>query len=291
MILGGTTVSAEEASYVRIVQLTLRREVNGISKVYFVDQYGTIIAELKLATSNNDDHRKWEVYVTGASYQFPANEPVKVGIAFDMLPKDGGGSSNELVEIESFSMQAEGVTSGNTKYLFLDSQVYPMHQTAFGRLTMAKNVLPTEGVMTPGALRKVGSVQFAAETSTGGTVAIKAVDFILTYSNVSLSNWKIGDATAGILADCGIESAEDVHVVCAQIPDARSNVGHDGLILSLYADVALPAPIDGHVNIMLAGRGRIGQPGSFTWTDQSGIFTWIEEGVPFGGNVSWTVTK
>lgn len=289
LILGGTTVSADEASYLRRVNLTLRREVNSIDKVYFVEDDGDIIAELTPVTSDNSDNRKWEAVVTGASYQFPANAPVKVGIAFQLKPKDGGGSSNELVEVEIFSMQGEGVTSGNTKYLFLDNQVYPQHQTAFGRITTAKSVLPASGTLPVGTQRQVASLLFTADSATGGLVYVRGVDFLLMASDVTISNFKIGDAAANMLADCGVEKDSETHVVCLQIPEGRSYVDDDGLVLNLYADVALPAPVDGHVNLILEGRGRIGQAGSFQWFDQSGIFNWIEEDVPFGGNTGWTV--
>ena len=289
LILGGVTTSAEEAAYLRVVKLVLRREVNSIAHVYFVEDDGDVIAELLPATSDNNDHRKWEVFVTGSSYQFPADMPKKVGIAFDLDPKDGGGSSNELVEVESFSMQGEGVTSGNTKYLFLDSQVYPQHQTAFGRLSMAKSVLPTSGTLKVGTQRQVASVKFMADAATGGQIYVKGVDFLLMASDVTVSNFKIGDAQAGMLSDCGVEKESETHVVCQMIPEGRAYVGGEGTILSLYADVSLPAPVDGHLNLVLTGRGRIGQAGSFIWTDQSGIFNWIEEDVPFGGNTGWTV--
>lgn len=289
LILGGTTVSAEEASYLRRVGLTLRREVNSIDKVYFVEDDGDVIAELLPATSDNNDNRKWEVFVTGASYQFPANVSTKVGIAFQLKPKDGGGSSNELVEIETFSMQGEGVTSGNTKYLFLDNQVYPQHQTAFGRITTAKSVLPASGTLKVGAQRLVASVRFTADTATGGLVYVRGADFLLMTSDVTISNFKIGDAAANMLADCGVEKDSETHVVCSQIPEGRAAVDDDGVLINLYADVALPAPVDGHVNLILEGRGRIGQAGSFQWFDQSGVFNWIEEDVPFGGNTGWTV--
>lgn len=289
LILGGTTTSADEAAYLRVVKLALRREVNGIAKVYFVEDDGDVIAELVPATSDNNDHRKWEAYLTGASYQFAANAPTKVGIAFELDPKDGGGSSNELVEVENFQMQGEGVTSGNTKYLFLDSQVYPLHQTAFGRLTMAKSVLPTSGTLKVGTQRQVASMKFTADSATGGQVFVKGVDLLLMASDVTVSNFKIGDAQANMLADCGVEKETETHVVCQMIPEGRAYVGGEGTILSLYADVSLPAPVDGHLNLVLTDRGRIGQAGSFLWTDQSGVFNWIEEDVPFGGNTGWTV--
>lgn len=289
LILGGDMTSADEAAYLRLVRLTLRREVNSIDKIYLVDEHGDVIIELRETTFDNTDHRKWEAFTNGTTFLFPANTPVKVGIALLLSPKDGGGGSNELVETESFTLQVEGQTSGNTKYLFFESQVYPQHQTAFGRITTAKSVLPASGTLKVGAQRQVASVRFTADHATGGLVYVKGLDFLMMASDVTISNFKVGDASANILADCGVEQLTETHVVCSQIPEGRNFVGDDSLILSLYADVSLPAPVDGHLNFVLESRGKIGQAGSFVWFDESGTFNWIEENVPFGGNTGWTV--
>ncbi len=289
LILGGDITSTEEASYLRLVRLTFRREINSIENVYLVDEQGDVIIELKETTFDNADHRKWEAITSTSTFSFPANTPVKVGIALRLSPKDGGGGSNELVEIESFTLQAEGQTSFNTKYLFFNSQVYPQHQTVFGRISTAKSALPTTGTLKVGAQRQIASVRFTAQNATGGTVYVRGVDFLMMASDVTVSNFKIGDALANILADCGVEKLTETHVVCSQIPAGRNVIDDEALVLSLYADVSLPAPVDGHVNLILESRGRIGQAGSFQWSDDSGTFNWIEEDVPFGGNTGWTV--
>ncbi len=290
LIISGNVTSSDEASKLRMVKFNLRREINSLGKVYLVEQDGDVIAELLEATNDNADHRKWEASVSGDSYSFAANTVIPVGIRFMLDPKDGGGSSNELVEIESFSIQAEGQSTGNTKYLLLDTQVFPMHQTAFGRMTHAKSVLPASGTMQTGTQKQIASVRFMTETATGGSVLAKSVEFLLETSDVNVSNLRIGDASKGQLSDCGLEKIGVTHVVCSSLGENGTWVPSEGLVVSLYADVALSGQINGQMNVVLESRGSIGRAGSFTWTDGSGIFNWLEDDVLFGGNVSWSVT-
>lgn len=284
-------MSEEEASKLRAVRLTLRREIASIDKVFFVDAAGATIAELIPATNNNDDKRKWEALTPAGEYTFGANAPTKVGIVFHLKAKGSGGGSNQLVETESFQIQTEGATTGNTKYLFTDVQVYPIHQTAFGRLTRATSTLPTSGTVQAGTQRQIAAVKVMAKTATGGTVRLLGVEFLVTVADASMSNIKIGDASKNLLADCGLDKQERIVISCGSLPENLSVILEAGLTVSVYADVAATGPGNGQLSLTLEDRGRIGDIGSFMWGDESGQFTWIEEGVPFGGNVTWTVTK
>ncbi len=290
LILGGTVTSSDEASVLRIARLVLRREITSISKVYLVEEDGDVITELLPATSDNADERKWEAITPESTFAFPANTPVRVGVRFDLFPKDGGGSSNQLVEIESFTIQSEGSTSGNTKFLLLDNQVYPVHQTAFGRITQAKSVLQASGTLQAGAQRQIASILFDAETATGGAMFVRGMEFLLTTTNVTVSNIRAGDATSGELVDCGIEKLGVSRVVCASMHEGHSWIPGDGLLVSVYADVALAGSGNGQMTVAVEDRGRIGDAGSFVWGDDSGQFNWLEEGIPFGGDVTWAVT-
>lgn len=290
LILGGTVVSPDETSALRIVRLALRREIVSIDNVYLVDGDGDVIAELTPSTNDNAEDRKWEAIVPDSTFTFPANEPVTVGIRFDLFPKDAGGGSNQLVEIESFTMQSEGVATGNSKFLLLDNQVYPVHQTAFGRLTNAKSVLPASGTLQEGEQRQIASVLFGAETATGGAVFVEGMEFLLSTTNVTVSNIRAGDASSGELASCGIERLGVSRIVCGSMHEGHSWVPGEGLLVSVYADVELLEDGSGRLAVSVEDRGRIGDAGSFRWSDDSGTFNWIEEGVPFGGDVSWTVT-
>ncbi len=229
--------------------------------------------------------------VPESAYTFAMNTPTKVGVVFLLKPKDGGGGSNQLIETESFKIQTEGVTTGNTKYLFTDVQVYPVHQTAFGRLTRATSTLPTSGTIQAGARRQIASVRLTAETATGSTVSVQGVEFLTTLADLTLSNIVIGDAAKGQLVECGFEKQERIVISCGLLPEQLSTIPATGLTVSVYADLALTGPGNGYVALKLEDRGRIGLNGSFTWGDESGRFTWIEEGIPFGGDTSWTVTK
>ncbi len=291
LILGGAVVSTDEASMLRFVRFVLRNEVNPISKVYLVDEDGDVITELKLATNDNEDDDKWEALVPESTYLFPADAAVKVGIVFDMYPVGGGGGSNQLVEVESFQIQTEGQTSGNAKYLFTDNQVYPVHQTSFARLTRAVSTLPTTGTVQAGSQRQIASFRLESDAATGATLSMKSVELLMTAADLTISNVRIGDASQNSFVDCGIEKLERIKVTCGALPENLMDVPAAGLNVSVYADLAVIGTGNGSLFVEMEARGRIGQPGTFTWSDEIGQFTWIEEDVPFGGNVTWTVTK
>ena len=291
LILGGTVISTDEASILRFVRFVLRNKVTPIDNVYLVDKDGDVITELKLALNDNDDDDKWEALTPDSTYVFPANESVKVGIAFDMYPFGGGGGSNQLVEVESFQIQTEGQTTGNAKYLFTDNQVYPVHQTSFATLTRAVSTLPMIGTIQAGEQRQIASFRLESDTATGATLSIESVELIMTAANVNVSNVRIGDVAKNSFVDCGLEKLERIYVTCGVLPENLTNVPASGLNVSVYADLAVLGSGNGSLFVEMESRGMIGQPGTFTWSDEIGQFSWIEEDVPFGGNVTWTITK
>lgn len=291
LVLGGTVTSDTEASVLRMVRVALRRKVTSIDKAYLVDANGTVIAEMRLVTNNVEADRMWEAAVPESTHAFVANTPTKVGIMFDVFAKGSGGGSNQLVEIESFQIQTEGVTSGNTKYLLLDSQVYPVHQTAFGRMVTATSAVPASGTVQAGSQRLIASFRVTSDTATGGAVSVQGLEVIAALADVSMSNVRIGDATQGRFADCGIQHTEQTIIICDAMPEGFGSVPAAGLTVNVYADLSLTGTNNGLLNLTFNDRGRIGDNGSLTWSDGASPFTWLEEGGTFGGTASWTVTK
>lgn len=291
MVIGGTARGTDESSVLRAVRLTLRRRITSINRIYMVSENGTVIAELTETTSDNTDERKYDVTTTNSTFAFPANTPVKVGIVFDLYATGNGGSSNELVEIESFMIQTEGTTTASTYYLLLENQVYPRHQTALGRITDVRSNVPTSGTLQVGPQRMIASIRLSSQTATGALVKLRTAEFILSTTSASVSNVYIGDADAGRLAPCGIETLDVTRIVCA-LPEDHTIISSSGLVASLYADIGLPTGVNtGTVHLSLEGRGSLGNAGSFVWTDESGTFNWIESDVPFSGNTAWTITR
>lgn len=288
LVLGGTVTNHGEAGDIRFVHLALRREINSIKAVYLVKENGDVISELRPATLNNTDDRKWEATLDAGTYTLAADTPTKIGIRFDLWPRDVGGSSNELVEVESFSMQTEGKTTGESAFLLFDDQAYPVHQTSFGRLTEARMNL-TNGTLQEGADRRIASVQLRAQVATGSVVRISSAEFLLSTTNVNVSTVRVTAAGSGVFSDCGVEKLSVTRIFCT-VAEGQGLIPPGGLVLEIYANVDLADNQAGELSVSLEDRGSIGDRGSFVWTDDSGQFNWIEEGVPFGGSVTWTVT-
>jgi hypothetical protein len=291
LVLGGTVVSDAEASVLRMARVVLRRKVTSIDKAYLVDANGTVITEMKFVTNNVEADRMWEASVPESTYTFAANAPTKVGVVFDLFAKGSGGGSNQLVEVESFQIQTEGVATGNTKYLLTDSQVYPVHQTAFGRMTGAVSVSPAAGSVQAGAQRMIASLRLTSDTATGGVVSIQGLEIMATLADVGMTNVRVGDAAKNSVTDCGIQRLEQTVITCDAMPEGFGVVPPEGLTVNVYADLSLTGSNNGLLNLTFNDRGRIGDSGSLTWTDGASSFTWLEEGGTFGGTASWTVTR
>lgn len=291
LVLGGIVTSDTEASVLRMARVVLRRKVTSVDKAYLVDANGTVITEMKFVTNNVEADRMWEASVPESTYTFAANAPTKVGVMFDLFAKGSGGGSNQLVEVESFQVQTEGVTTGNTKYLLPDSQVYPVHQTAFGRMIGAVSASPATGSVQAGSQRMIASLRLTSDTATGGTVSIQGLEIMATLADVGMSNVRIGDAAQNRLADCGIQRLEQTVITCDAMPEGFGVVPPEGLTVNMYADLALTGSNNGLLSLSFNDRGRIGDSGSLTWTDGASSFTWLEEGGTFGGTATWTVTR
>lgn len=292
LVLGGPVTSVDESSYLRRVDFVLRREITSIDRMYLVDANGEPIVEFTLGTSNNNDHRKWEAVAPESTFLFSADAPTTVGIRFDLKQKDYGGVSNQLVETESFQIQTQGQNTSKTKYLFPNVEAYPVHQTAYGRITSVKSLVASTGTIPQGDQRKIASFTIDARTASGGTVTLEGIDLVATLADASFSNVRVGDADAKRLSGCGVEKLESSSLIsCGNLPPALSQIPPEGLTVSLYADVALTGPNDGMLTIATKGRGAIGTNGTFRWTDGAGDFSWIEQDAPFGGDVTWIVTK
>lgn len=291
LVMGGDVISVDEASKLRRVDYVLRREVQSVDAVYLVDAKGDVIVELVPGTNNNSDRRKWEASTPDGEFTFSADAPTKVGIVFVLKEAGEGGGSNQLVETESFQIQAEGVSTSKTKYLFPSIQVYPSHQTSFGRIVSVQSALPASGTLQAGEQRQIASLRLRAQNGTGGTVSLDGLELLATVSDASISNVRIGDLATKRLSGCGIEKLDVLVISCGNLPSTIAVIPSEGLVISVYADVALTGTANGSVSIAMEGRGAIGTSGSVTWSDGASVFNWIEADAPFGGGVSWTVTK
>lgn len=291
VLFDGTFTAPEEDAVLRNVRLTLRREIRAIESIVLVTSTGTPVATLKLATDTNEDKKKWEALAIDGGIKFIKDVPVLIGVRAQLKARESGGSSNELVELESFSMDVQGVQTGGTRNLVPASPRTPIHQTALSRITGLTSI-DAVGSIEEGQSKKLATFQLTGETTTGATLRIESLEFLLQTTDVNLSHLRIGGEDPLEQADCSIELNNGTRVICAVIPEAFRRIGTEPVVLSIYGDIVLRQGVQsGTLQVVAEQRGAIGQSGTLRWSDGSGTFNWIEAWIPLVSPPQATITR
>ncbi len=289
VIMDGTFTQLDEDGVLRRIVVLLRREVKSFDTLSFVNAAGTEIANLSLATSDNTDKRRFEFIVTDDRLTLAKDSSAVLGIRANMRPRDNGGVSNELVEVENYYIETQGKTTGNTRQIVPTNTHYPMHQTTYGNILSVRNLM-SGGSLQAGTDRRIASFSIVGHSATGVTLNISSLEFIVQKANVTASRIRIGGAAALEQQDCGLEQTDILRIACTVIPDSFKTIGSAPRTISIYADLAVSGD-SGSLQLLFEGRGKIGQNGAMRWNDGSSTFNWIEATVPLENGPAWTVTK
>lgn len=286
-ILQGTFTVPED-SQIRIPEVTLRREIRSIERLYLIDAQGREIMPLELATSGNAEKRIWR-WEGGSGTILKANTPTVFGIVAVMKPI-GTGASQELWEIEEFSITAVGTTTGQSRDLVpSDTVIPPMHQTALGRIGGVLNALTPTGSLRAGTKKQLASFSFSGSTAPGAELALEGLTFRMSGTGVVVSAVRIGDGSEVNSAECSMDPGAPGMINCDTIPSSLRTL--NGLrTISLYATVAMMAgKSEGSLQILLDDPGTIGRQGAVRWTDGTSHFTWVDVPKPVATGTRWVV--
>jgi hypothetical protein len=293
-ILDGTFTAEDEDLVVSLSDLIFRREFRSLNKIWLVDADGKQLMEYLISTSDSEKRRWQAVPSSGSgSYRLTKGKPTLLGVKVLLDSRDTGGSSDEIVEIERFSIDAVGATSGLTRQLIPSNQHYPTHVTAQAELTGAKNALPATGTLQTGLRRQIGAFTFSGMLIPGAQLKISELTFNVERTGVALNRIRIGGLAEVEQADCSVESGDMMIVSCPAIPEMVDDVIYNGgRTLHLIADVSLNGSnTQGTLRASLADPGAIGRNGAIKWTDGTGRFNWIDAAAPVAVGTMWTVTK
>lgn len=289
VIMDGTFAQMDEDGVLRRIVVLLRREVKSFDTLSLVNASGTEIAKIELATANNLDKRRFELIVTDDRLTLGKDSSTVLGIRANMKPRDNGGVSNELVEVENYFIETQGKTTGNTRQIVPTNTHYPMHQSAHGNIVAVRNLM-TGGSMKVGNDKLIASFSVAGRSATGATLSISSLEFILQKANVTASHIRIGGSNALEQEDCGLEQTDILRITCTLIPENFRTIGSAPRVISIYADLAVSGD-SGSLQLLFESRGKIGQNGALRWNDGTSTFNWIEAGMPLENGPAWTVTK
>lgn len=292
VVADGMFTSQSEDVAIRFVDFAVRQQVRSIDHLILVDSSGTEIVTLTLSTNNNTNNLNWHGELAqGSAYVLHKGMPTQLGLEAVLKNAGAGGVPNELFDTQSFSMIAQGVTTGASYNLVPEQTHYPLHQTATSHITAVQNAGSGSATVTAGSSRTIGTFRVSGETMTGGSLILEALNFTLQATGVSASHYRIGGPSVIQQADCSADTSVPQHITCTVIPSAFQTI-HNSVTISVFADVSLnPGAAGGELQLTFDGRGQIGQSGAVHWSDQVGHYTWIESTVPLENGTAWTVSQ
>ncbi len=293
MLIDGLFTSENEDALVRSAEVELFENMESIDTLLLVDGNGNQIMELNRRGTSDELEKQWEGSISEASaYRMTKGTATRLGLKAKLKSKDNGGGSDEMFELENWSIRVQGVDSGTYTQPILIDEHRVLHQTALGRITSVRNTAGPANSQVQGTNRLLGTFRFTAETVTGATLHIKEMNFLLETMAVSLARPRIGGAAAVEQQDCAIEQTTVVRITCPVIPESKSMFVNGSAEISVYADLTLQSgSTSGTIQIKPDGRGSIGTFGAIRWSDGGGTFTWIEADVPLETGPIVTVTK
>lgn len=292
VILDGLFQNDDEDNMLRRVTVLFHTEVKSFSSLSLVDERGTEVVTLALATNNNTDKRLWEALIDDNRYQLIKGKAVRLGIKAVLKPRDDGGVSNELVDLETFRIEVQGMQTMVTRQIVPSDAHYPLHQTSHGRILSVRNALPPGGTVQDGIRKQIASFSVSGQSATGAALAVKGFQFVLQKANLNVSNIRIGSSAEIEQQDCGLEQTDILRITCSTIPDNLKTVGSQPRVLSIFATLAVgDSASTGSLQLLFEGVGKIGQTGGVQWSDGTSNFNWMEAGTVLENGPLWTVTK
>ncbi len=268
-----------ETATVQIVQVKLFQEVRSIEYLELVTEQGQLIAKLTRRTNNDtsDYKQTFEAQVQPESqFTIPSDTDVRVVLRAVIRTIDNAGFADELLQVRTLSVTLKGDTSNTTTNIPL-SGPFPKHQTAFGRITSITRVSPETAALTSGTDIVIGSYSFLGSVIPTKNLKLRQLVFSLVKNSaVTVSHWVLMDRASGASVSCSLNE-QSMEITCSTLHQSIGALSNGSpLILDLKATVSVPPGTQAILETSLKAAGSPESLGSVEWTDESGIFRWIE---------------
>ena len=292
VLFDGVFESTGEPAVLRSVQITLEREIKSIESMSLVDGSGTVVGQMSLDVSNNNDYTRWVGNFGTGNYILPKDRNVVLGVRAVLRDRAHQGGSKEMFEIAdagAFYLFAEGADSHTLRQLFPASPHYPFSETVQARIESVTGTLPAQGTLVSGTNKQIASFWFGGTILTGATLQLQALNFHLASHGVTVTGWRIGGPAEVQQQPCGLDNATQT-IDCSIIPDGFTTVGTADRVISLYADVSVsPGSTNPTLQVSFNQNGTIGTNGDIWWSDGAGSYRWLEESVVLPNGPMWSV--
>lgn len=285
-IASGTFNSTLEPALVRSVTVKLKTKISSISRMEVLDSSGKRLGLLSLDYFDAND-LTWEGSFLGSgAYELPKNTERVLAVRVLLKDKDSGGLSEQLVQVDTFTIVVQGEWSQNSFSSHPQTYVFPKHQTVMARITEVKSTLPSQGVLPVGPHELLAQFSFAGTGVTTVVPAILEIGFTANKStSIAVSNWQLQAAEGGESAPCSVSSGM---VSCSNLPAETGTLSSVPRVLRLFGDVAVDQGAQyPWLQVDLQNSGTMGEGGAIRWTDGVGHFTWTELNTPIATGTKW----
>lgn len=279
-LASGVLRSSGESSKVQLVQVKLFSEVRSLERLELVTENGQLIASLlrRVTTDTPDYKQTFEAQVQPENqFTLPQDTDVRVVLRAVVRTVENAGFSDELLQVRTISITTKSDATNQTINTPI-SGPFMKHQTSFGRLFGITRVSPATAPLVAGTGVVIGSYSFNSSALPGKNLKLRQLVFSLAKSgSATVNNWMLVNRVSGASVPC-TTNEQFMTVTCLALDQAVGlmTVGTP-FVVDLKATVFLGAGSQGStIETSLATAGSPESLGSIEWTDESGIFRWVE---------------
>lgn len=282
---GGTFFANLEPMYVQFAEVKLKNKIDAIDSMYIVDSNGVELGSISLDKIYDSTEKTWRGTLTKYAYKIPKGEQRTIGVEVRMKGRNQGGTSDQLVQVDSFRLTTEGEWSTSSTTAIAPTP-FPQHQTSYGRITAVRNAMEAQGVLPLGPSSLLASFAIDGVSNESVTLSIDDLEFqVAASSDISVTNWKLGTPESNDRVPCSVSG---YIVSCSSLPLSIGSLSNGTRTFRLYGDVSLaPSAVNKSMQISLNQAGDLSTIGAVQWTDQSGHFNWVNLPQPLARGTEW----
>ncbi len=286
-----TLRSAGETSRIASAQVKLFSEVTALDTLELVNaKTGESVAVLRRRTTTDipDYKLTYEVQIPlDLQPPVPADTDISLALRANIRSVDTNGSSDQLLQLRTFSVTMHGNTSNETKNVPVPAP-FPKHQTSFGRITSVKRTTPVSAPIVSGTGILVSAFSISGEVIATKSLAVEHISLsLLRTGKFTVQHWFLRRSDTAQMIPCTM--SQDAPVInCPNLGSMGILQGTSPLLLEVRADVFVPSgTTDNTLQVDLDRAGSPEMSGSIEWTDGSGHFKWVEGESPIARGTRW----
>lgn len=274
------TASLEPARLIS-AEVKLKAKIDSISQMYVVNASGTTLGQLTLDHVYDNADKTWRgAFPSGSgAFVIPKDESRTLAVVLRMKERGSGGSSEELVQVDTFKVNAQGEYTGGSYNTAPNTFAFPKHQTAQGNVTTVTNALNDSDALPIGQNQLLGAFTFAGKHVAGSTLRIEHLEMDVSQAAaVSVSNWTLGVQDSSDRVTCTVNGSV---LSCSNIPAEMATITDGPRTLRVFGDVSLQSGAQNEfLQLSLNQPGDLATGGAVRWSDGSGHFSWTELAAP-----------